>query len=60
MFWRGRTFSQASAWVENSIGAQFERTEVREYLGRKYFIGDSVKEDGACLFRTVACEKMAH
>ncbi len=46
--------------VEDSIGAKFERTEVREYHGRKYFIGDSVKPDGECLFRTVACEKMVH
>lgn len=46
--------------VENSIGAKFEKTEVREYHGRKYFIGDSVKSDGECLFRTVACEKMVH
>lgn len=46
--------------VENAIGAKFEHTEVREYHGRKYFIGDSVKPDGECLFRTVACEKMVH
>lgn len=46
--------------VENSIGARFERTEVREYHGRKYYIGDSVRPDGECLFRTVACEKMVH
>lgn len=46
--------------VEQSIGAEFERTEVRKYLDRKYFIGDSVKPDGECLFRTVACEKMVH
>jgi len=46
--------------VVRSIGADFERTEVREYHGRKYFIGDAVKEDGECLFRTVACEKMVH
>lgn len=46
--------------TEERIGAKFERTEVREYHGRKYFIGDSVKPDGECLFRTVACEKMVH
>ena len=46
--------------VTRSIGAEFERSEVREYNGRKYFIGDSVKEDGECLFRTIACEKMVH
>lgn len=46
--------------VEDSIGAKFERTEVREYHGRKYYIGDSVKPDGECLFRTIACEKMVH
>lgn len=46
--------------VENSIGAKFERTEVREYHGRRYFIGDSVNAGGECLLRTVACEKMVH
>ena len=46
--------------VEMAIGARFERTEIREYHGRKYFLGDSVKSDGTCLFRTVACEKMIH
>lgn len=46
--------------VEISIGAKFEQTEVREYYGRKYFIGDSVKADGECLLRMVACEKMVH
>lgn len=46
--------------VEDSIGAKFERTEVREYHGRKYYVGDSVKPDGDCLFRTIACEKMVH
>ena len=46
--------------VVKSIGAEFERTEVREQKGRKYFIGDSLKEDGECLFRTVSCEKMNH
>lgn len=46
--------------VAGRIGAKFERTEIREYHGRQYFIGDSVKPDGECLFRTVACEKMVH
>jgi len=46
--------------VENSIGAKFEQTEVREYHGRRYFIGDSVNAGGECLLRTVACEKMVH
>lgn len=46
--------------AEERIGAEFERTGVREYHGRKYFIGDSVKPYGECLFRTVACEKMVH
>ncbi len=46
--------------VTASIGAHYERTEVREWRGRKYFIGDSVTPDGECLFRTVACEKMVH
>lgn len=46
--------------VAKHIGANFERTDVREYHGRKYFIGDSVKPDGECLFRTIACEKMVH
>lgn len=46
--------------VVKSIGAEFERTEVRESKGRKYFIGDSINEQGECLFRTVSCEKMNH
>ena len=46
--------------VGKSIGARFEREEIRTYCGRRYFIGDSVKEDGECLFRTVSCEKMVH
>jgi len=46
--------------VVRSIGAEFERTEVREYNERKYFIGDSVNAHGECLFRTVACEGMIH
>lgn len=52
--------SETNNPVENSIGAKFEHTEVREYHGRKYFIGDSVTKSGECLFRTVACEKMVH
>ncbi len=46
--------------VAEHIGVNFERTEVREYHGRRYFIGDSVKPEGECLFRTIACEKMVH
>ena len=46
--------------VVKSIGAEFERTEIREYNGRKYFIGDSLNGAGECLFRTVSCEKMVH
>ena len=46
--------------VAEHIGAEFERTQVREYYGRKYFIGDSVSEGGECLFRAVGCEKMVH
>lgn len=46
--------------VETSIGARFERAEIRMYHGRKYFIGDSVTSQGERLFRTVACEKMVH
>lgn len=46
--------------AEEHIGAKFEYTEIREYHGRKYFIGDSVRPDGQCLFRTIACEKMVH
>lgn len=46
--------------VQAHIGADFERTEIRMYHGRKYFIGDSVNKDNECLFRTVACEKMVH
>ena len=60
-------FKVGSEFYENSsdptvksIGAEFERTEVREYHGRKYFIGDSLNSNGECLFRTVSCEKMAH
>lgn len=51
---------ETGAEVEEHIGARFERTEIREYHGRKYFIGHSVKPDGESLFRTVACEKMVH
>ena len=51
---------ETSSEAEEHIGARFERTEVREYHGRKYYIGDSVKDSGECLFRTVACEKMVH
>lgn len=46
--------------METSIGARFERAEIRMYHGRKYFIGDSVTSQGERLFRTVACEKMVH
>lgn len=46
--------------VEQHIGARFERTEIRTYQGRKYFIGDSVNAQGECFFRAVACEKMVH
>lgn len=46
--------------VEKSIGARFEREEIREYNGRRYFIGDSLNDKGECLFRTVSCEKMVH
>lgn len=52
--------SEAGGEVARHIGAKFERTEIREYHGRKYYIGDSVNPDGECLFRTVACEKMVH
>ena len=46
--------------METSIGARFERAEIRMYHDRKYFIGDSVTSQGERLFRTVACEKMVH
>ena len=46
--------------TERRIGARFERVEIREYAGRKYYLGDSVREDGECLFRTVACGEMVH
>lgn len=46
--------------VEKAVGARFEKEEIREYNGRKYYIGDSVNENGECLFRTIACEKMVH
>ena len=51
---------EAASEAEEHIGVRFERTEIREYYGRKYYIGDSLKPDGECLFRTVACEKMVH
>jgi len=54
------TEGESGEGVAEHIGAKFERTEIREYHGRRYFIGDSVKPDGECLFRTVACEKMVH
>lgn len=54
------TEGEDGAPVEKSIGARFERTEIRSYHGRRYFIGDSVNAAGECLFRTVACEKMVH
>ena len=46
--------------VETALGARFERTEIRQINGRRYFIGDSLKEDGECLLRTIAVEKMVH
>ena len=46
--------------TEKSIGARFDRTEVREYYGRKYFIGDSFNKNGECLLRTISVEKMVH
>lgn len=46
--------------TEKRIGARFERTEIREYHGRHYYIGDSVCPDGETLFRTIACEGMVH
>ena len=46
--------------VEQAIGARFDRTEVRDYYGRKYFIGDSLNAKGECLLRTIAVEKMVH
>ena len=45
---------------ETRIGARFERSEIRFIQGRRYFIGDSVKKDGTCLFRAIACENMVH
>ena len=46
--------------VEKAIGAKFDRTEVRDYYGRKYFIGDSLNQKGECLLRTIGVEKMVH
>lgn len=46
--------------VERRIGARFEDTEIQEYNGRKYFIGNSRKPDGECLFKTIAVEGMVH
>lgn len=54
------TQGEEGSEVEKSIGARFEREEVREYNGRKYYIGDSLTEEGECLFRTISCEKMVH
>ena len=54
------TYKRHSDPVVRSIGAEFERTEIREYNDRKYFIGDSLNRNGECLFRTVACEGMVH
>ena len=45
---------------EKRIGARFERSGTRTLQGRRYFIGDSVKPDGECLFRAIACEEMVH
>jgi len=46
--------------VTKIIGAEFEKSEVREYNDRKYYIGDSVNNENMCLFRTVVCERMMH
>ena len=46
--------------VTKVSGVEFERSEVRVYNGRKYYIGDSVNGSNECLFRTVVCEKMMH
>lgn len=46
--------------VVRSIGAEFEHTEVREYHGRKYFIGETVNANEESLLRIVGCEKMVH
>ena len=53
-------YQEHSDPVVKSVGAIFERTEVRTYNERQYFIGDSVKSDGECLFRVISCEGMAH
>ncbi len=59
--WKPAEFYAASADpVVRSVGAEFERTEVRVERGRKYFVGDSVNDRGECLFRTVSCEGMVH
>lgn len=58
---REAAFYQASDDpVVKSIGAEFERTQVREYHGRRYYLGDSLNQSGECLFRTVSCQGMAH
>ncbi len=51
---------EAADPVETAIGAKFDKTEVRTYHGRKYFIGDSLNQKGECLLRTIAVEKMVH
>lgn len=53
-------YQEHSDPVVKSVGAVFERNEVRMYNERRYFIGDSVKADGECLFRVISCEGMAH
>ena len=46
--------------VEQAIGARFERCEIREYHGRKYYIGDCLTPEGEARLRVIACEKMVH
>jgi pimeloyl-ACP methyl ester carboxylesterase len=45
---------------ENKIGALFERTEVRNYDKRSYYIGDCVKPDGECHTRFICAAKNPH
>lgn len=46
--------------TEAHIGARFERAFVQTWYGRKYFIGESVRPDGECVFRTIAVDGMVH
>ena len=54
------TEDDTASETEQVIGVRFDRTEVRTLYGRRYFIGDSLNRNGACLLRTIGAEKMVH